>query len=349
MSGTSTDPGVAMSTMPNDTNATLPSGDGMPRSTPTDPHPPVSIPMAVLDPSTVVYEHPHAKAPVLTGKLALSAVVYAMRYTPGVARYIWADGGMFALRDADLPEDATHLPLVPPTSAQEAVANANPVNVGDFLRVTPPPHAGTASAFRFPTIRDFYETYRSGATTPAAVIDAVLTSIADTQRATDVHPDMKTFVVIDEAHARAQAAASSARWTTGTPISILDGVPIAIKDEMDVAGLRAAMYGTEFLNEGKGASPVDSECVARLRECGAIVVGKTSMAELGIETLGANPNPRTGVSCNPYNPDRHTGGSSGGSAAASRAGSCRSLSAPTGGGSVRIPGRVLWSFVSGGV
>ncbi|KAJ3376183.1 hypothetical protein GGF31_000250 [Allomyces arbusculus] len=339
MPGANTDPAVAMTTMPNDTSVTLPASgtsDDTPRSTPTDPHPPVSIPMAVLDPSTVVYEHPHAKAPVLTGRLALSAVVYAMRYTPGVARYIWADGGMFALRDAELPEDATHLPLVPPTKAQEATASTNPVNVDDFLRVAPPP-AGTGAVFRFPTIRDYHEKYRSGATTPTAVIDAILASIADTQRATDAHPDMKTFVVIDEAHARAQAAASTARWAAGHPISILDGVPVAIKDEMDVAGLRYAMYGTEFLNEGKGASPDDSECVARLRACGAIVVGKTSMAELGIETLGANPNPRTGVSRNPYNPDRHTGGSSGGSAAAVASGIVPLAVGADGGGSVRIP------------
>jgi amidase len=111
----------------------------------------------------------------------------------------------------------------------------------------------------------------------------------------------------------------------------LSGVPIAVKDEMDIAG--------EITSRGTGAftqrAAKDSEVVARLREAGAIVIGKTTMPELGLWPFTESIT--WGVTRNPWNTDRTPGGSSGGSAAAVAAGIVPAAVAADGAGSIRIP------------
>jgi amidase len=111
----------------------------------------------------------------------------------------------------------------------------------------------------------------------------------------------------------------------------LSGVPIAVKDEMDIAG--------EITSRGTGAVTVraaeDSEVVRRLRDAGAIVVGKTTMPELGLWPFTESIH--WGVTRNPWDTDRTPGGSSGGSAAAVAAGIVPAAVAADGAGSIRIP------------
>ena len=111
----------------------------------------------------------------------------------------------------------------------------------------------------------------------------------------------------------------------------LSGVPIAVKDEMDIGG--------EITSRGTGAidAPAvqDSEVVRRLREAGAVVVGKTKMPELGLWPFTESIT--WGVTRNPWDPDRTPGGSSGGSAAAVAAGLVPAAVAADGAGSIRIP------------
>ena len=108
-------------------------------------------------------------------------------------------------------------------------------------------------------------------------------------------------------------------------------MPIAIKDNVDVAG-EVTTHGTDGFAEPATA---DSEMVRRLREAGAIVVGKTPLPELAI--CGFTESATWGVTRNPWNPQRTPGGSSGGSAAAVAAGLVPIASATDGGGSIRIP------------
>jgi Asp-tRNA(Asn)/Glu-tRNA(Gln) amidotransferase A subunit family amidase len=112
----------------------------------------------------------------------------------------------------------------------------------------------------------------------------------------------------------------------------LDGVPIAIKDEVDMVPYPTTA-GTSFL----GASPAqaDSTVVARLRNAGALLIGKTNMHEIGI--LPDSVNPHHGAVRNPYNLQHEAGGSSSGSAAAVATGLCPAAIGADGGGSIRVP------------
>jgi Asp-tRNA(Asn)/Glu-tRNA(Gln) amidotransferase A subunit family amidase len=112
----------------------------------------------------------------------------------------------------------------------------------------------------------------------------------------------------------------------------LDGVPIAVKDELDQVPY-ATTAGTRFL--GREPASSDATVVARLRSAGALLVGKTNMHEVGLGITGVNPH--HGTSRNPYDPARITGGSSSGSAAAVAAGLCPIAVSADAGGSIRIP------------
>lgn len=179
------------------------------------------------------------------------------------------------------------------------------------------------------TCRDFADAYASGRTTPEEVLDKTLSNI---KAADDMSPPLRAFIRRTEDIARQTAVASAKRWKRGRPLGPLDGVPVAIKDEFDVAGY-PTRAGTMF----RGSTPAtqDAPVVARLRKKGAMIIGKTHMTEIGIGGTGANahyPTPR-----NPFDLHRMTGGSSSGSGAAVSAGLCPVALGSDAGGSIRIP------------
>ncbi len=181
----------------------------------------------------------------------------------------------------------------------------------------------------FETVADFRRAYREGATSPGEVVERLLTAID----ASEHHePPLRVFIRVDRDGLRSQAEAASARWKDGKPLGPLDGVPVAIKDELDVAGLPTTV-GTAFL----GQQPADSDAtvVARLRAAGALIIGKANMHEIGIGVTGINAH--HGPARNPYDPGHVTGGSSSGSAAAVAAGFCPIAVGADGGGSIRTP------------
>jgi amidase len=130
--------------------------------------------------------------------------------------------------------------------------------------------------------------------------------------------------------ALAEAEQAGSRRAAGDDRPLL-GVPIAIKDNVDVAG-ELTTHGT-----GAFAAPAsrDAEIVRRLRSAGAIVIGKTHLPELAIS--GFTESATWGVTHNPWDPDRTPGGSSGGSAVAVAAGMVGAAEASDGAGSIRIP------------
>jgi Asp-tRNA(Asn)/Glu-tRNA(Gln) amidotransferase A subunit family amidase len=200
-----------------------------------------------------------------------------------------------------------------------------PPDLAALARSLPRPARG----HRFPSIQSIHEAYRAGDLTPLDVAERLTAAMADAEAA---DPPLRAII---DAHAddlRDQAAASAARWAAGTPLGPLDGVPVAVKDELDQAGYRTRV-GTSFL----GAEPAahDATVVARLRAQGALLFGKANMHEIGIGTTGLNVH--FGTPRNPYDPSRHTGGSSSGSAAAVGAGLCPLAVGADGGGSIRIP------------
>ena len=196
--------------------------------------------------------------------------------------------------------------------------------------VSAAPAEPESAGYRHSSISDYRSAYAAGRADPVSVARAALDARARLD-ATD--RPLRAFLAMDEADLLAQAEASAARLRAGVPRSWLDGVPVAVKDELDQAPYPTTV-GTSFLGR-TAAAAADATVVARLRAAGALLIGKTNMHELGIGVTGINPH--HGAARNPYDPSRVTGGTSSGSAAAAAAGFCPVAIGADGGGSIRIP------------
>jgi aspartyl-tRNA(Asn)/glutamyl-tRNA(Gln) amidotransferase subunit A len=153
------------------------------------------------------------------------------------------------------------------------------------------------------------------------------------ERIEALNPQVNAFVLVDRDAALAAARASEQRWLRGEPGGLLDGVPVSIKDLLLTRGW-PTLRGSWLVAEEQDWSE-DAPSVARLREHGAVLLGKTTTPELGWK--GVTDSPRYGVTRNPWDTGRTTGGSSGGNAAAVALGMAPLSVGTDGGGSVRIP------------
>jgi Asp-tRNA(Asn)/Glu-tRNA(Gln) amidotransferase A subunit family amidase len=191
------------------------------------------------------------------------------------------------------------------------------------------PSAPEASDFPFVTVQEYAAAYRKGTTTPEDVAVGVLEAI---ERSDEATPSLDAFIAVHPDDVARMARASTRRIQEGHPRSILEGVPVAVKDEIDMVPYPTSA-GTSF----SGSTPVDEDAtvVSRLREAGALLLGKTNMHELGVGVTGHNIH--YGSARNPYNTAYYTGGSSSGSAAAVAAGFCPLALGADAGGSIRIP------------
>lgn len=197
------------------------------------------------------------------------------------------------------------------------------------VRTEPPAPAPAVGDFRFETAHDFTEAYRAGRLSPLDVAERVLAHTAAFEAHT---PPMRIFIAQDADDLRAQARASAERWRRGAPLGPLDGVPVAVKDEIPQVPYPTTC-GTGL--KGLPAATGDAALITRLREAGALLIGKTNMHEVGLGTTGVNPH--HGTARNPYDPSRFTGGSSSGSGAVVAAGLAPIAIGCDGGGSIRIP------------
>ena len=145
-----------------------------------------------------------------------------------------------------------------------------------------------------------------------------------------IDPKLNAYVRVLAERALTDADQADSRRQAGEKRPLL-GVPIALKDNHDFAGEESS-HGTAAFDGPVGR---DCELVRRLREAGAVVLGKLALPELAI--IGATESPTFGATRNPWNTARTPGGSSGGSAAAVAAGLCAGATASDGGGSIRIP------------
>ena len=230
------------------------------------------------------------------------------------------DGGITKLRSLQVDEPPTFLPLYP------AAAEGN----APLPDTSPLPTAAQSDAgFKFSTVRDYTEAYRAGHATPEDVAERVLQAIADSDRQT---PPLRAFIASFHDDVMAQARASTQRIREGKALGIFDGVPVAIKDEVDQVPYGTTV-GTKFL--GRTPATSDSTVVARMRAAGALLIGKANMHEIGINPVGINAH--HGFARNPYAPDHYPGGSSSGPAVAVAAGLCPVALGADGGGSIRIP------------
>lgn len=168
--------------------------------------------------------------------------------------------------------------------------------------------------------------YRRKTTSPVEVVKTVLDRI---ERYNGI---VNAYCHLDAATALQHARDSEARWAKGEPKGALDGVPVGIKDNILVAGM-PARFGSQLT--ANSPAPIDAPSVARLRENGAIILGKTAMPEFGWKPVGDSP--LTGITRNPWDTRKTPGGSSSGGAAAVVLGMGSIQIGTDGGGSIRIP------------
>lgn len=269
------------------------------------------------------YDLKTARAPRLTGT-GLAAAAWLLETGPTralLAPGLLRDTGVAAFRRVHLTEAPSVLPALP----RLASAPAEPAAPPDLAALARP---SWAVGFRAETVADFAAAFAQGRRTPLQVAERLLGLLeADAAQ----QPGLRALVAWRRDDVIAQARAATARWQAGAPLGPLDGVPVAVKEELDVAG-HATTAGTRFLRE---TAVTDATVVARLRSQGALIVGKANMHEIGIDTSGFNAH--HGTPRNPWDPRRYTGGSSSGSAAAVAAGLCPVAVGADGGGSIRIP------------
>jgi aspartyl-tRNA(Asn)/glutamyl-tRNA(Gln) amidotransferase subunit A len=169
--------------------------------------------------------------------------------------------------------------------------------------------------------------YRRKVLSPVEVTRAVLARIAALQ------PALNAFLLVDEAAALDAASASEARWMKGAPQGLLDGVPATVKDIMIARGW-PTLRGSKSVRRDQPWEE-DSPMVERLREHGAVLLGKTTTPEFGWKAIGDSP--LTGITRNPWNREHTPGGSSAGAAVAAATDMGPLHLASDGGGSIRIP------------
>jgi hypothetical protein len=179
-------------------------------------------------------------------------------------------GGILKLRDMRIDEPPTLKPIKFVAETAQSTFDISTINL--------PARANTP----FATIQDYAAAYREGTTTPEVVAEKVLTAVAASEEGST---PLRAFIAQNRDDIMAQARAATERIKAGQPLSIFDGVPVAIKDEVDQVPYPTTV-GTAFW--GKSPAAADSTVVARLRAAGALLIGKANMHEIGINPEGFN-------------------------------------------------------------
>lgn len=273
---------------------------------------------------TEIYDLKSVKLPRMAGA-ALKAFTAILENPAGRAALLGSllkNAGIDHLRKLEIDEAPTFLP----TWAVTQSSTGNKIELDELA-------AGeihnTNQGFAFASVSDFARAYREEQLTPEQVAQRLIEAVGASNL---TEPPLKAIIASDARDVLEQARASSERFKQGKPLSIFDGVPVAVKDELDQATYPTNV-GTRFL--GNAPAREDATVVARLRAGGALLFGKANMHEIGIGVTGQNPH--FGTPRNPYAPGHYTGGSSSGPATAVAAGLCPVAIGADGGGSIRIP------------
>jgi len=177
------------------------------------------------------------------------------------------------------------------------------------------------------TATELLELYQTKQASPVDAVRACLAQIARHD------PELGAFVWRDDEASLAAARESEARWQRGAPMGALDGVPVTIKDLVLTRGV-PTLRGSRTIDPA-GPWTGDAPATARLREAGAIILGKTTTPEMGWKAV--TDGPLTGVARNPWDASRTPGGSSGGAGIAAATGMGALHVGTDGGGSIRVP------------
>lgn len=223
-------------------------------------------------PKTKAHVYPYkptadSNNPVLRGVVLKFGSIFFPR-VPGLPALFYKNAGWPKLQDAaGINEvDARYDPVVVPFRPRNEFDNSHM----DPAQVQP---TESRTGWNFYSIADYHKAYRSGKTTPTAVVEALLPIILRDGEKSSHHStawlDSNVMLV------KAAAAESTKRWKEGKPLGILDGVPFGAKDEADVQGYYKKKMGSTL----NWNNPLDSTswCVLKWEEVGAILMGKTNM------------------------------------------------------------------------
>ncbi len=179
-------------------------------------------------------------------------------------------GGIDRLHDALIEDAPTGSPLVSPQAGAAAPPEA---------------FAPCSSAPDFPlrAISDYARAYRDGALTPLDVAERFLAAL---DRSEQGPAPLRAYIACRAEDVLEQARDATRRFAEGRPLGMLDGVPLALKDEIDMLPYPTTV-GTAFL--GAAPADADSTVAARLRAAGALLTGKTNMHEIGINPMAPMP------------------------------------------------------------
>ena len=184
----------------------------------------------------------------------------------------------------------------------------------------------SSHSLAYATLQDVTKLIRTQKISPVEVLDACL------QRMEDLNASLNVFITILGAEAREQAQVAEAEIKSGKWRGPLHGIPVGVKDFYDTAGIRTTAGFEHFRDR---VPTKDAVGVRKLKEAGAIIIGKTNMHRLGMGTTGLES--YFGPVLNPWNPDYIPGGSSSGSAAAVASGMCYATLDTDAIGSCRLP------------
>ena len=176
------------------------------------------------------------------------------------------------------------------------------------------------------SVRELQEAIRRRELSPVEVLESILVRIAE------CNPKINAIVTLNEDRARELAREAERKVRRGEKVGPLQGIPVTVKDLISTQGMRTT-FGSKLF---QGYVPdEDAITVARLKEAGAIVLGKTNTPEFGL--MFVTDNLIFGHTRNPWDTTRTSGGSSGGAAAAVATGMCPIALGSDGGGSIRVP------------
>ena len=280
------------------------------------------------------------KAPVLTGP-ALTAFTWVATSTPfghAIRRFLLLDNGVTKLREL-----AAQMGGLPPLyypmermdetrskawSKAQAAAQAASLTMDDIFKFPPQDHPlfNTEQS----DVVALHEAFKAEtSTTPTTVASKILEAFPALQ---DKYRPFSSYPLLGDIEAAARA--STERYAQGTPLSVWDGVPVALKDMVQIRGYE--MSDGSASNVGVGGNRTDDDLlVERFRELGAIILPPTTMTEGGVTPVGYSTYVQG--SLNPYDPTHYSGGSSAGSAVAVALGLCPISIGFDGGGSIRTP------------
>lgn len=194
-----------------------------------------------------------------------------------VSRFLWSNAGFSSLRKIKELEQykPRYDPTVIPVAGPFTPAAGSYTNGASVQDLAPKPLR------RYYSVTDYHALYRSGRLTPTDSVEALLPLIRRDTSPPGAHA--VSFISTEVDLVRRAAAASTLRYKQGKPLGILDGVPIAVKDEVDLDGYRKTLGSARDYTRDAGGT---SWCVKKWEEEGAIILGKLNMHELG---MGRSP------------------------------------------------------------